>query len=662
MLKMSKDWGIKMSGCFRIALAILALGTLSMVCLESAVGQEDVASIEQGSAKEPFDVSGAVIYRIPIHNDIGSSMRYTVELKVGPDSSNYSIFDVQVKDVNVNAHSDSAAAFSVNFGSPQLSQGEFGIWAKDRNDTSIWERSWYHAEIKPLVGDVQVVESYDGHPALRKTIFDFKRAEVTPTQGSNSDLYSYKVDVFGSYNDNISLQVAPSSEGPWTDMGSREYSTPGLTQTLAWKNVTLSFDFTMAYYRFKGVRQSKAMEGPFWPVVMDVGNASVTPPRGLSNSKFNYRLQLISSKGIDVGLNVLDIGSKTFQLAGRISYKNASRKETVEWKGVQPSEVAGSEGRSSYYFTFYYPGSETPFNRTRQYPGPDIILVSFENNSVSPKNGSGSTRFTYCVDLNTALPRCDVELQTSPLGASKWTSQGIISYDGSSKRLCWKDIVLDGEISGNGRYRFICGQSVSEVYSGPEIAVPELVGTVLPVEGVLQAFPETNNLYTFTYAAEFRNWTADNDTWVELLVRAPNSSWKAIGERKQLDPARGNVTWTAKPFGDVEFLGKAEFRFLVNGKESEIYDGPAIFALYKDLDFKDGGAGKFDYSASVTGSENLQVDLLSSTDNEKWTDINKSKSYAGGSGWQNITWTDLPAYYFYELDVRREGGEKIYDA
>jgi hypothetical protein len=395
---------------------------------------------------------------------------------------------------------------------------------------------------------------------------------------------------------------------------------------------------------------------------MNTGNASVEPLRGLSNAQFNYRLDLVSSKGIDVGLNLLDIGSKTFRLAGRTSYKNASQWESLSWKGVQPSEISGSEGRSSYYFTFYYPGSETPFNRTKQYPGPDILLVSFENNSVSPKNGSGSTLLTYCIDLNTGLPRCDVELQTSPFGASKWTSQGIVSYDGSSKRLCWKDISLDGETSGPGRYRFLCGQSVSEVYSGPEIAVPELVGTVRPTEGVIQAFPETNSLYTFTYTAEFKNWTVDNDTWVELLVKAPNSSWKAIGERKQLDPAKGNITWTAKPFQDTEFLGRAEFRFLVNGKESKVYSGPLIFALYKDLDFKEAGSGKFDYTVSVKGSENLQVDLLQSTDNEKWTNVGQRKNYAGNSGWQKIAWTGLPAYYFYELDVRREGGEKIFDA
>jgi hypothetical protein len=660
---MSKDLGMKMSSCFRLALMIIALVIFSMVCLQTALGQEDIASLEQGgSAKEPFDVNGAVLYRIPIHNDVSSSMRYTVELKAGPDSSNYSIFDALEKDVNVKAKSDSEATFSVNFEAPQLSQGEFGTWARDKNDTSIWESSWYHAEITPLVGDVQIVESYDGHPSLRKTIFDFKRAEVTPAQGSNKDLYSYKVDVFGSYNDNISLQVAPSSEGPWTDMGSKEYSTPGLTQTLAWKNITLNFDFTMGYYRFKGVRLSKVMQGPFWPVVMNTGNTSVRPLRGLSNSQFNYRLELVSSKGIDVGLNVLDIGSKTFKLAGRASYKNATRWESLAWNDVQPSEVSGSEGRSSYYFTFYYPGSETPFNRTKQYPGPDILLVNFENSSVSPKNGSGSTLFAYCIDLNTGLPRCDVELQTSPFDASKWTSQGIVSYDGSSKRLCWKDIDLDGETSGPARYRFICGQSVSEVYSGPEIAVPELVGAVRPATGVLQAFPETNSLYTFTYTAEFKNWTVDNDTWVELLVRAPNSSWKAIGERKQYNPAKGNVTWTAKPFQDAEFLGRAEFRFLISGKESKVYGGPVIFAFYKDLDFKEAGSGKFDYSVSVKGSENLQVDLLHSTDNEKWTNVGKLKRYVGNSGWQKIVWTGQPAYYFYELDVQSEGGEKIFDA
>jgi hypothetical protein len=255
-----------------------------------------------------------------------------------------------------------------------------------------------------------------------------------------------------------------------------------------------------------------------------------------------------------------------------------------------------------------------------------------------------------------------VELQTCPFGAAKWTSQGIVSYDGSSKRLCWKDIGFDGEASGPGRYRFICGQSVSEVYSGPEIAVPELVGTVRPAEGVVQAFPETNNLYTFTYTAEFKNWTIDDNMWVELLVRAPNSSWKAIGERKQYNLAKGNVTWTAKPFGDAEFLGTAEFRFLVNGKESKIYDGPIIFALYKDLDFREAVKGKFDYYVSVKGAGNLQVDLLNSTNNEKWTNVVQRKSYTGGSGWQKIVWTGLPAYYFYELDIRRVGGEKIFDA
>jgi hypothetical protein len=418
----------------------------------------------------------------------------------------------------------------------------------------------------------------------------------------------------------------------------------------------------MGYYRFKGVRLSKVMQGPFWPVVMNTGNTSVRPLRGLSNSQFNYRLELVSSKGIDVGLNVLDIGSKTFKLAGRASYKNATRWESLAWNDVQPSEVSGSEGRSSYYFTFYYPGSETPFNRTKQYPGPDILLVNFENSSVSPKNGSGSTLFAYCIDLNTGLPRCDVELQTSPFDASKWTSQGIVSYDGSSKRLCWKDIDLDGETSGPARYRFICGQSVSEVYSGPEIAVPELVGAVRPATGVLQAFPETNSLYTFTYTAEFKNWTVDNDTWVELLVRAPNSSWKAIGERKQYNPAKGNVTWTAKPFQDAEFLGRAEFRFLISGKESKIYDGPVIFALYKDLDFKEAGSGKYDYIASVKGSRDLLVDLITSSNNEDWINIGQQKKYVGNSGWQKMVWSYLPAYFNYELDIRREGGEKIFDA
>ena len=46
---------------------------------------------------------------------------------------------------------------------------------------------------------------------------------VSPKQGTNDNLYSYKVTVLGSYKDNITLQVSPSQNAPWIDLDSKEY-------------------------------------------------------------------------------------------------------------------------------------------------------------------------------------------------------------------------------------------------------------------------------------------------------------------------------------------------------------------------------------------------------------------------------------------------------
>jgi len=300
---------------------------------------QDVSIEQAGSTKEPYDVGGSLDIKVPVSNNIGSSMYYTVKLIVGPNFNDYSIFEEYTTDATVGAHSSSEVPFSINFRIPKFMRGDYGLWAADKNDTSIWEKTWYRAEIVPLIGDTVVLERYDGHPRLFKAFFDFRNPELNPTQGSDKDLYNYEVTVFGSYRDNISLQVAPSSEGPWTDIDSREYATPGLIQTMRWNNVTVPFDFSMAYYRFKGTRQSKVFEGPFWPIVQNSGNSSVAPMRGLSNTQFTYGVNVTATKKIDVGLNVLDVGSKTFKLAGRAAYKNASQWERLEWPMIQPSEI-----------------------------------------------------------------------------------------------------------------------------------------------------------------------------------------------------------------------------------------------------------------------------------------------------------------------------------
>ncbi|MDM7933756.1 MAG: hypothetical protein QUS08_00015, partial [Methanothrix sp.] len=94
-----------------------------------ALSAEGSVVLEQsGSIREPFDINGQITYRIPVSNDIGSGMMYTVELKVGPDHNDYSIYDIYNINLNVAPHSTGQAEFAVNFRSPSLARGEFGRW------------------------------------------------------------------------------------------------------------------------------------------------------------------------------------------------------------------------------------------------------------------------------------------------------------------------------------------------------------------------------------------------------------------------------------------------------------------------------------------------------------------------------------------------------
>ena len=79
-----------------------------------------------------------------------------------------------------------------------------------------------------------------------------------------------------------------------------------------------------------------------------------------------------------------------------------------------------------------------------------------------------------------------------------------------------------------------------------------------------------------------------------------------MGEKQQYDPNKGNLSWTVKPFFDTEFLGTAQFRFLINGVESNVFEGPEIVAVYKDLSYqKSAIVGLYNYQGTINASVQL---------------------------------------------------------
>jgi hypothetical protein len=159
----------------------LLICVVLLLSVAPASSQDSSVLISQaGSAREPFDVSGAVTFGVPVVNSAGGSMRYTVDLTVGPDTDDYQVSDSFTKVITVNARSSSSAKFDVNFRSPKMSKGEFGKWASDKNDTTTWERAWYHAEITPLIGSTTVKETMTATQSSSRSHLTTKELRLAP--------------------------------------------------------------------------------------------------------------------------------------------------------------------------------------------------------------------------------------------------------------------------------------------------------------------------------------------------------------------------------------------------------------------------------------------------------------------------------------------------
>ncbi len=597
-------------------------------------------------------------------------MRYVVEMEVGPDYTDYSASKKYTSDVSLTAHSFQDVDFDVNFRSPEMSRGAFGSWASDENDTSTWEKSWYRATITPLVGDPVTVEGYDGEPSLIKMITVYKNAEVSPKMGTNDTLYSYRIDVFSSAEDVVALQAAPEAIGPWKDLGSQNYTKVGAWQTLRWEDVSLDFDFIGAHYRFVGRKQTETFEGPFWPVDYEYKNPSVGPADGFSGTPFTYVLDFKGSKNLDVGLNIWDIDQNQFKLAEKKRYSNATRWQRMEWTDVMPSETIGSEGISSYYFSFYYPGSESPLGTSREdegkvYLGPDIVLIKYDNASVSPDRGSTVARYTYSVDVNTALPVCDIELQTSEPGSSIWRSQGIATYNGDP-RISWRDVSFGDDIAGNVSYRFIRVASPPTIYQGPNLVKESILGRVSPRNGSLGAWdasfhsPAESLVRTpYVYSMEMDSVESTEPMVVKLEVYDPTrKTWIEAGKPQSYNFTEGALNFTIDQLPFTEpFLGESKFRFLsgsrfLDGEDG--FNGPNVVANFRNKTWNvtyDKARGDYVYTYGVevrSSLSRLSVDLVYTMDRTAWTLAKDPKVYASDAAeWKRLEWVGYP----YRLEV-----------
>lgn len=464
---------------FLMALFLMALLLLLSVvpgyCLDVSV-----TTAQAGILREPFDVGQNVIYNVHLEG-VENSMRYTVEMSVGPNDMERVVSRSFTADINANPSSSNTAQFRVNFQSSDLGRGEFGKWLGDQNRTEAWEKAWYKVRVTSLNPFEKPFEKedYSGRPALVKVLEEFKDAQVTPKKGTNTDRFDYQVSIFSTVRDNLTLEVGPNRNGPWTTVGVQDYTAPGSWQTLKWSNATLDFDFTSAAYRISG-RRDKVFDGPSWPIAVEFQNNSLSPEWGPFDMPFTYGIDVLAEKPMDVELFVWDVGNKRYNSAGRLRYISPGQWDRLEWKDVMTTSVTDAAGESKYYYGFYYEGSEsaisTTYERTgKYYSGPVISVIGLNNWTVTPKNGTLFSPYTYSVQILTRLPKCGIKLQTAPPGSDIWLDKGMITYSGANNTLVWKNIGFDpnNEEVGSASYRFVWGDAVLGEFLGPNIDVAQ---------------------------------------------------------------------------------------------------------------------------------------------------------------------------------------------
>ncbi len=236
---------------------------------------------------------------------------------------------------------------------------------------------------------------------------------------------------------------------------------------------------------------------------------------------------------------------------------------------------------------------------------------------------------------------------------------GVYRFADHYMRVLKKAPIEEADSSGTGT-----GAKTKGVFDDSTVTIN---GNVTPAVGVIQAWDEKDPLHELTYTLQLQNWSMQQVPWIELSIRpnGTNQPWMIVGGKKRFNPATRSVSWTLKPFWETPFLGRAEYRFLIDGAETQTFEGPEIIAVVSDA--KDRLNGKqHDFWATINSSENLTVCLVGG-DNaipeliKTWTTKGQCQNYRFGQGEQTFKWQipEAQTSPYYDFEIQRKTGEPV---
>jgi hypothetical protein len=432
------------------------------------------------------------------------------------------------------------------------------------------------------------------------------------------------------------------------------------------------------------------------PVAIDFGAGEVTPERGKWNETFIYSLPVNSSVDATVHLEVYDPCSHAWAQRGSVK---VSAGETLINISAQPlkRECSDAEGEeASYRFTAAF--ADKAFE-SEVYSGPMVkggqprlMSVDFEPVLLVSRDAPQYQTVKATVDFPQGQDQMQItivgpdgnlseeEMKAANLGRNQylytWSKEfGIENVGNYTIHLQnAHPSTTGGEIKFTGTMAVVSKPENAEIKSDsqetggkePGKFIPPagvtVVGNVTPAVGVIQAWDEKDPLHALTYTLYLQNWSSSQVPWIELSVRAygTNQPWRIVGDKKRFNPSAGSVSWTLKPFWETPFLGQGEYRFIIDGAETQAFPGPEIIAvLSKASDSLNGRIHNFQVTANST--QNLTICLVGGDSRlpeniKSWETISQCQDYKNGSGEQPFKWqipeTQAPPYYDFDIKIK----------
>ena len=534
----------------------------------------------------------------------------------------------------------------------------------------------------------------------------FSQGLVSPTAGQWNDSYTYSLKIDTTIVPlEVRIQTYDPCSSEWTDKGAQKS-----TAQSSWLNWTLSpFGYECkemqqegAKYRFKASfagkdYSSKPYQGPTFegarPVLVSLDSDPVVYVSEGSESSSNIQAVVEYAGGQ---------GQAVLRLAGpeksidETSQGIALGGNRYRYDWSLPFEEADIGKSFNYTISYKHSSLAAEFPLAEKSIDVKAISINFGDATVSPVKGKWNETYAYSVAVKSSV-EMKVALEVYNPCSKEWVERasgtatsGDFIVNLTTRPFKYKCAEAEGK---NASYRFVArfgGETFkSDVYSGPFISGGSapisppgpsgtgtgaqinrifndssitVIGNVTPEVGVIQAWDEKDPLHALTYSLQLKNWSSQQAPWIELSVRPFGSDqpWKIVGDQKRYDLAKGSVSWTLKPFWETPFLGKAEYRFLIERAETQPFEGPNIIAVVSNA--ADSLSGKtHNFEATVNASENLTVCLVGGDNSlpeniKSWTPKSKCQDYKFGIGEQTFKWqipeVQAPPYYDFDIQIK----------